>query len=633
MSACAYIRACVILLSVVLLTACNEGFDYTEHLPAEPTTGEVVIRASQPFLSRTAMGEVGNGSVGSAQTIRWSDGDRILVWAEHAASGNYAIDGVPFTLATYNAEYTSADFMATVGEMAEATYHYTALYPLPTTQNGTTVSYTIPSAQSGAYDPTLDVMTATTTGNALSPSDGFHTDVEWKQPTLAFNHLFHLIRIRIPEGKNNLGLPIKRLEITFPQEVVGTVSFDALDPVNTQSWSNLSNKITVELSDDQLIDAGKGYVWLHIKPTEINGAVTFCAYDDAGVKSYDLTTTIQRTMAAQRITPIALTIPGPHIPIVYLDLREQANHLGEAWQKITLSGLTFGDGTPNGTTNTVTINATDEDYVVAVYPTLNSDGTANMSSVRGVAVTTTFESEHALLTNKTITLPSSLQPTTEYTSPINDTPFTVPYLLYEDFNAAPNNTSQTDTESGSTLDAVGLTGWSGSRWATESGTLRLSTYVGTSAAGGTDINYGRSDSPQLSGLKAGVTVNVRISFDLGLTRISGNGLWGLGAWDIQASAHFGTSPYDSANPTPSGGETGVAGSGSANYPTNRVANITDCTMGDGLTVSSMKNYAYTLSGNSATRFTWLDHYLVHKGAPATKKVYVYIDNIKVQIAN
>ncbi len=620
----------LLLLGISLLFAACQTDEREESLrPDQPTFGEVVIRASQAAASRTEMG----ATDGTSHEIRWSVGDRIQLWAQSTTTRQYAVEGVPFTLATYNAEFHSADFMGVVGTMAEDTYRYSAIYPLPTERTGTTVSYTLPAAQRGGYDPALDVMVASTTGNALVPSDRSHMDVTWEQPELAFRHLFHLIRIRIPEGKNYLGLPIKRLEITFPQEVVGKVTFDLLDPEATAVWSNLSNKITVELDDDQMIDAGKGSVWLHVKPTALNGTITFCGYDEAGVKSYDIQTTVQKTMEAQRITPIALTIPGPHIPVVYLDLREAGNNLGEAWQKITLSGLNFGDGTPNGMTNSVTINATDEDYIVAVYPTLNSDGTANMASVQGVSVNTTFESEHALLINKTITLPSSLQPTTEYTSPINDAPFTVPYLLHEDFNAVSNNTDNTDAETGQDLTAVGLPEWTASRWAIESGILRLSTYIGTTAGGGTDIKFGRTDSPPLSGLKTGQKVNVRMSFSMGVTRISGNGLFGIGAWDIQATALFGTSPYDSANPAPNGGSIAVAGSGGANRPANQIATIEDCTMGENLSVSSMRTYTYTVECEPITRITWLDLYKVHKGAPATKRVFVYIDNIKVQIAN
>lgn len=619
MNACAYIRTAFAAVLTVLLTACNERFDFAEEQPVEPAVSTVVIRAEQPAASRTAMGEVGDGTNGSAQTIRWTDGDQIVVWAENTATSSYAIDGTVFRLATYNAEFTSADFMATVGQMAEATYRYTAVYPLPATRTGTTVNYTLPAAQSGAYDPALDVMTASTTGNALAPSDGFHTEIDWEQPRLAFEHLFHLIRIRIPEGKNYLGLPIKRLEITFPQEVVGTVSFDALDPINTQSWSNLSNKITVELPDDRLVDAGEGYVWLHIKPTALDGAITFCAYDEAGVKSYDIQTTVQKTMEAQRITPIALTIPGPHIPVVYLDLREQANNLGEAWQKITLSGLNFGDGTPNGTTNSVTINATDEDYIVAVYPTLNSNGTANMASVQGKTLSVTYESQNALLTNKTLTTPASLQPTTEYTTPINDTPFVVPYLFDEDFSSVTAK-DYVKKESGITMDDVGLAGWTGASWETTANTsLTVSAYIGSSFAGtDSDCNNGRVDTASLPLKNGGITITVTYM-------VSGK----TSASAAKNSCYFGTT-------TTAGAISATTTYKSPTSPDHLVESyvINNSGSATGITVAKTNTIA---NCSSATRLTWCCN-PTEVGTSWTnfvtaKYFYVYIDNIKVSIGN
>lgn len=626
MNACAYIRTAFAAVLTVVMTACNERFDFAEEQPVEPAVSTVVIRAEQPAASRTAMGEVGDGTNGSAQTIRWTDGDQIVVWAENAATGNYAIDGSVFTLATYNAEYTSADFMATVGQMAEASYRYTAVYPLPASRTGTTVSYTLPAAQSGAYDPALDVMTASMTGNALAPSDGFHTDIDWEQPRLAFEHLFHLIRIRIPEGKNHLGLPIKRLEITFPQEVVGTVSFDALDPVNTQSWSNLSNKITVELSDDRLIDAGEGYVWLHIKPTALDGAITFCAYDEAGVKSYDIQTTLQKTMEAQRITPIALTVPPPHIPVVYLDLREQANHLGEAWQKITLSGLNFGNGTPNGTTNSVTINATDEDYIVAVYPTLNSDGTANMASVQGQALTATYESQNALLQNKTLTTPASLQPTTEYTAPINDTPFIVPYLFEEDFSAVTaENYANLDWDSnghvGVTMDDIGLIGWTGAAWETTANTsLMVAAYIGSSWNGtATDCTNGRVDTAQLPLKNDGITVTVTYM-------VSGK----TSASAAKNSCYFGVT-------TTTGVINGTTSYKTPATPDRLIESYVINNNGSATSISVAKTNTITAC-SSATRLTWCCNPTdvgtgFWSGYVTSKYFYVYVDNIKVSIGN
>ncbi len=627
MNTCAYIRTCVLLLWAALLTACGETFDFAEEHPAKPSLREheVVIRASQPAMSRTEMGPVGDGSAGSSQEIRWTVGDRILVWAESHSSGSYVIDGLPFTLATFNATYHSADFMATVGTMAEERYTYTALYPLPASQNGTTVSYTLPTAQRGQYDPALDVMTATADGNALSPSDGFHTEIDWEQPELAFEHLFHLIRIRIPEGKNHLGLPIKRLEITFPQEVVGTVSFDVLDPVHTQSWSNLSNKITVDLPDEQLVDAGDGYIWLHIKPTALSGEITFCAYDEAGVKSYDISTTLQKAMEAQRITPIALTVPPPHIPVVYLDLREQANHLGEAWQKITLSGLNFGNGTPNGTTNSVTINATDEDYIVAVYPTLNNDGTANMESVQSKTLTATYESQNALLKNKTLTTPASLQPTTEYTTPINDTPFTVPYLFDEDFGkVSAKDYAQlswgSNGDAGISMDDVGLTGWTGAAWQTTANTsLMVAAYIGSSIAGtATDCTNGRVDTVQLPLKNAGVTITVTYMVSGKTTANAAQNSCYFGVTDTAGAISATTSYKTPATPDRLIESYVINNNGSAtNISVAKTNTISACSPTTRLTWCCNPTSVGT---------SWLNYV-------TSKYFYIYIDNIKVSIGN
>jgi hypothetical protein len=218
----------------------------------------------------------------------------------------------------------------------------------------------------------------------------------------------------------------------------------------------------------------------------------------------------------------------------------------------------------------------------------------------------------------------------------NNISLDIPYLLFEDFNRASATTSYTDDENGMELNGVGLNGWTASRWAIQSGTLRLSTYIGTTAAGGTDINFSRTDSPQLSGIKDGKNINVSISFDLGLTRIKEtvNLIIYKYTNDIQASGIFGTSPYDSSNPAPNGGKITVAGQLSdKNLPVNQVKTITDCTMGTSLDVNKMKHYTYTVKCDNTTRLTWFNDYLLHEGAPAAVKVYGYIDNIKVQIVS
>lgn len=615
MNACAYIRTAFAAVLTVLVTACNERFDFAEEQPVEPAVSTVVIRAEQPAASRTAMGEVGDGANGSAQTIRWTDGDQIVVWAENTATSSYAIGGTVFRLATYNAEFTSADFMATVGQMAEATYRYTAVYPLPATRTGTTVSYTLPAAQSGAYDPALDVMTASTTGNALAPSDGFHTEIDWEQPRLAFEHLFHLIRIRIPEGKNYLGLPIKRLEITFPQEVVGTVSFDALDPVNTQSWSNLSNKITVELPDDQLIDAGEGYVWLHIKPTALNGELSFVAYNEAGVVAGEISTTVQKTMEAQRITPIALTIPeSPLAPFTYVDIREIANNLGEDWQTMTVSGYSFlVPFSPTTVSSMQFTPNTAKSYKVAIC--------ADPATMGGKSLALQYESEHCLFSDP-IVLPSTV-----VADQFNRVNKSVPYLLEENFsgitssfeNGTVHRTSDAGEYNAIALSQYGLDDWYGARVGGGAGqNLRICSRI-EMGLWVQNRNTGRVDTPALTKLKSGTNATIKVDYDYAGDRYEAVGSGGFPVYSAGTS------------------KTRVQKGNNAieNVVVGSVTLAIDGPNKNGTFYGNTPHHhSFNAGGcDNTTRVCWYVTNNRASGFAGNGMYWLYIDNVKVQIAN
>lgn len=617
------IRNLILSILVLGLTACSHDGLMGEFDPMKPTMCELAIRASHATMTRTELGD-GDGTFESEQEIRWSDKDRIMVWAKAEGASDYTFAATPFQLYTYNATYSSADFLATLPEMVAGTYSYYATYPEPQQVSGTQVSYTLPASQNGAYNPSLDLMVASTSGNALTAHTTGDLLIGWEEPELSFSHLCHLIRIRIPENKNLLGRPIKRLDITFPQPVVGTATFDVTNPENTLQWTELSNKVTVLLDDDKMIDAGQGYIWLHVKPTELNGEVTFSAYDGNGIKAHDIRTTLQKSMNAQRITPIALTIPGPYIPIIYLDLREEANHLGEPWQKITLSGLTFGDGTPSGTTSSVTVHATDVDHIVAVYPALNSDGTPDMTSVQGATLTVTYESEHAKLQNRTIQLPNTLQPTTEYTTPLNTIPFTVPYLFEENFdNVLGENYANLDwgsgNETGKTMDGVNLPGWMGAAWQTTAGTsLTVAAYIGSTWWGtATDCANGRVDSATLPLTQSGVTITVNYM-------VSGK----TEATQAKNSCYFGTS----TNTQPVNATTKLA----LNLPDKQVANYEINNGGSATNINVSKTH--TIAGcSSATRLTWCCNPTSVANSitnfVSSKYFYVYVDEIKVSIGN
>ncbi len=506
-----------------MLVACN-SFDDVDTPSAKPV--EVSIRAGHSAATRTTMGAVGNGAENSSQSINWAVGDEIMVWAKEQNASGYTLSQQRFKLGTYNSTYNDADFLATLSSPMDKTktYNYWGLYPVtsvtndPQTPSSQYVSFTLPATQNGKYNPALDVMVASASGCGLYERNGtsnVHIG-STLPPELNFKPLFHLMRIQIPEGGNLLGHPVKKLEITFPNPVVGQVSFDAtsvdsdFDVRAGGNWSYTSNKITVELDDDNLLEANNGYIWLHVMPTTINGEVTIKAYSASGVKAKDMTFNLEKELRPQHITPISMTVPRPYRPVVNIDLTEIANYLGEDWNTIKLSGLNFVGAAADGSL-TITNNDTKVNHI-AVYPDVNADNVPDMSSVNDKTLNVTYDSEHALLTDKTITLPSSLAHTTEYTSPINTVNFEVPYLLYEDFNNVTDHEhfSGINIEDAIWMDSYGLKGWSGAKWETKNDYLIVGGYIDSSVTKNNGKS-GRIDTSPLP-LKDGKNVTISLSY-------------------------------------------------------------------------------------------------------------------------
>ncbi len=597
-------------LAALLSGGCGESSTVTEEHPESVVSG-LVLRVGQSSQARTAMGD----EDGTSQEIRWAVGDKLTVWAQSASTSEYVLDATPFTFATYNAEFHSADFLADVPAMAEDTYTYHALYPEAATRTGTQVSYTLPATQSGRYDPALDVMTATTTGNALLPRSGNQHVIPWEEPQLNFSHLFHLIRIRIPEGKNLLGLPLRRLEITFPQEVVGTVSFDALDPVNTQSWSNLSNKITVDIPQSVTVDAGEGYVWLHVKPGTLSGEISFQTYNDAGVPAALIATAVERELSAQHITPIALTIPESSLaPFTYIDIHETGSNLGEDWQTMTLSGYNFL--VPFSTTTASSIQFTrnaNNSYKVAVC--------AAPSAMAGKQLPLRFESEHTLFDDP-VNLSSSLA-----ANSYNVVNKTIPYLLEENFSGITssfeNGTVHKSSDAGE-YDAIhlsqyGLNDWYGARIGGGAGqNIRICSRIET-GLWATNRNTGRVDTPALSKLKSGANATIKVDYDYAGDRYERVGSGGYPVYSAGTSTSVVTAGDDTID----------------NVVVSSVVLAIDGPNANGTYYGNTPHHnSFNASGcGNTTRVCW---YLTNNraGSFGGNGVYwLYLDNIKISIDN
>ena len=493
--------------------------------PSQPV--EVAIRASHSFLSRTALGDVPTDTEGASQPIEWSVGDTIAVWAKAEGEQNYTLDGQIFKFATYNATYDSSDFKAKLDSpMPAGVYKYGAVYPLPKSNAGVRVKYTLPSVQSGQYDPSLDVMFASTQGIALHNITKEPDEIPWiesQQPNLEFRHMFHLVRIRVPE--NRLGEDIKQLQIIFPYPVVGDVEFDATAPNDSEKvWENMSNKITVNLPDEDLLNANGRYVWLHIFPsnlalTENNPPLRIRACSKSGVISKEVTASLSgKTFQRGHITPIALTIPESdetaykEITFSCPDNETYPNFLGEnattmyvrEWPA-TLKPIKSQSATISSSGNGV--------FKVKFYYLNNEDYQFNTTS-NSATMTVAFDSANASMSNNkySLKLPNF--------GDSSETYYALPYLFYEDFaNMKPECVTGDDNDTdiaGVLLDSQYFTtirdgkyGWTGSNVIGEIGSISIKAkadkYVGSSA-----YYRGRLDSSQipLSG-----SVNVAVSFD------------------------------------------------------------------------------------------------------------------------
>lgn len=687
-----------LLLLSLLATACNTDKGDAEGVV--PTPVELVIRASQGVTTRASVVEDPEIVVGadlatadlaadpvapdtrtelgtatdSELPIHWSGpvksdvpgedkpGDQIMVWAKPNSSTTvgYAFEQTVFSLAHFNYTYSSADFTAEVAERMDKDYTYTyhAIYPIRTEDEdgdviypgptgeitNTSVTYSLPTTQTGDYNGAYDIMRGTATGAALNDSSDADNSI-WPQPELRMQHLMHLMRIRVPENRNLMGRSIKRLEITFPQEIVGgKVTFNPTDPTAAPTWSGQSAKVTIDFDDTNLLDAAGRDVWIFVKPGKIEGEISFQAYDTAGVPAAAISTTVDKTLQSQHITPIALTIPSSLYPVTYLKITETANNLGEAWNTMTLSNTTFVKPFTLETTNSlgVTPNTT-KVYEVAIA--------AESSTMQGKSIAASYDSPNAIVSNS-IALPSTIS---NKQANVNNQ---VPYLLFEDFSGilaegeSNGNNSYEDIDEreqpGESLDGVMPTnGWNAARyWVKQgSGSFRFNIRFQNVSIGlnipfvgwvGTDFrtkHYGRLDTPPLIALKSNANVKLVVKFDAGAYVQANSG--GSSAKNSPYTQVALATHTNSSNPIDGVG-TGTAESGSIeNFGTTHyTSDVMANSYGNNAFQDTYPTHIANVS--SATRSTRLCFYpsttYAEQGLAVNAEFNVYLDNIRVSIA-
>lgn len=192
------------------------------------------------------------GEDGNTHKYRWEKGDELAVWYSATGAASYSAIEKPFVASivetgkpvVFFTSATNHDQM-TKGEK----YDYIAMYPYPTSVNGTEVTYTIGTetaegayTQKKAYEADYQILRASGE-NLIAMTDGRPTLSEYKQmmTTLQF----------YVNSENSKGaytdIQITELQIYFPEAVTGVLTIDAQ---TGKIKSATSDRIDVDMSSE-----------------------------------------------------------------------------------------------------------------------------------------------------------------------------------------------------------------------------------------------------------------------------------------------------------------------------------------------------------------------------------------------
>ena len=576
-------RIFTLLSALSLLLVSCEQFE-TPTINAPEGKVRVTIKSGSA-QSRTSVAENGLSTT-------WCNDDQIAVWASNGSAN--VLNAQPFKVFYSQGNYT--EFTTDITPMGDGTFTYYATHPLPATISGTTATFPIESVQQGSFDGTNDILVA-------YPASGLALENEDAEVSLTFKHKMHTLRMFVPDDVEGMGEPIRRIDITFPTQVVGDVSVDYTSATAPATLANGSNTVSVEIPEglSASSEAARKYAYAIVFPATMNESdqITFTVSTDnyRSVQSFGA-----RSLSEGGSTPVRLTCSPDNRTILRFTIGE--NYLGEKPIKVTFTAA-IGEAVADCATTFDKYGYYDLDVT-------------DIEGLAGQPITVTYESESAIVT-QSLTLPNY------EAGKLTNVDLTVPYLLYEDFSTVGNISSNDGYTGGFSTGSMSgvafLNGWSGGRVGASAGTaIRIACRRETSA------DYpARVDTAPLSGLKAGANVSVSWTFDYSMDRQEGGlaismPLLGqyvyLGSTTTQGTISSGPNFYTSKI----GGQDG-------SFPTNFYLNET----GGSYTTMSY-THTYVLSGcGPTTRLTWLTTN-EHKAGTTNGTFWLYIDNVKVSIA-
>ena len=625
------LKKCLALaLSLILFWACVK-----EEFESAPQSQGVVV------------GFYADGSAGTRTTINddgvstsWSTTDRLALWALNEGTQAYTLNNTPFKV-YFRDTSTSAFFTATLdAAMPEASYTYYATYPTPASVNGTTATFVAPATQDGKMGGGAAIMVATPQSGigALDIITDRSQNDELMDGNLhmSMNHKMHALRMFIPDidTKRYYGFgdeKVERIELTMPWDIAGTVNTDIADPAAGLTLTgNGSKTITLNLQEPIGATTASGnsydydYAYASIIPAPANDPSIYNGVLDA--KIYTSTMAARATISFANIAESHQFLAGHITPVVLncsntlqryaLRFKMGVNNLGE-----DIHTIYFYDSAGN---HLYTIEDVNNNMIIPGYHELDytfatADEQNAYFALAGQTLTVKYESEHAIVSN-TFVMPAINTPGCK------EVVLNVPYLLFQDFSGVSALSSNDNYTSGflsGTKDGVlFLDGWSGGRIGASAGTaIRIACRRETSA------DYpARVDTPALSGLKAGASVTVSLSFNYSMARQEG-GLQ-ITPPSLGQTCYLGktttTGAIESGRNFYTAGLNGQDGT----FPTSFYINDTE-----GSYTNINNSYTYNMEGcGSTTRLTWLTTN-DHKAGTNNGTYWLYIDNVKVQIVS
>lgn len=495
--------------------------------------------------------------------------------------------------------------------MEEGTYTYYISYPKPLSAKGTSARYEVPEIQDGDVSGGLDITVAEpVTGpelKALSEAGPVGNPLK-----VRMKHLLHFLRFYIPEGVDSMDGAVEKIELTMPQAVAGEFDVDVSSAEVSLSGGS-SNSIVMKLQtplETSSADSVQSAVAAIIPPQIPYGAgerMQVRLYSATRYSSLDFSLA-GRAFEAGHITPVPLR-PELTSPRYTVHFTLDSNNLGEDLQNITLT-LPEGVNWPGTDSNTYTYTKADGGLLSVGdsfhVETLEEKQFRALSSQK---VAVRYESENAVLYDSLAIADLS----TVVSASLS---LDCPYLFFEDFSGVESFSSH-DEYSGSSAGSFSpvsfLNGWSAARAGGQTGTaIRLACRRETGLA-----NYSaRADSPFISGLKDGKTVDLSVQFDYSMDRKEYT-TWPFKNPEVSQTVHVGYIKVQ---------DNYKSGDDDGTFPVSFEVNETS-----GSYTSINHTYKYDLSAVGAPlRLSWRT-VPETSGATGNSTCWLYLDNIKVKI--